>query len=105
MEVQKIVLNVFIGCINGRLPHLSAENKNGLHFSTTGVAFFIFFLIFRYYTLRYKPMEGACSGKEDSSGSSARLLQWSQLSVPAVPVIALTTDITLTLRAHAEKGA
>ena len=44
-------------------------------------------------------------GKEDSSGSGARLLQWSQLSVPAVPVIALTNDITLTRRAHAEKGA
>ena len=40
---------------------------------------------------------------KDSSGSGARLLQWSQLSVPAVPVIALTTDITLTRRAHAEK--
>lgn len=55
--------------------------------------------------LRYKHMEGACWGKEDASGSGARLLQWSQLSVPAVPVIALTTDITLTRRAHAEKGA
>ena len=44
-------------------------------------------------------------GKEDSSGSGARPLQWSQLLVPAVPVIALTTDITLTRRAHAEKGA
>ena len=40
-------------------------------------------------------MEGACLGKEDASGSGARPLQWSQLSVPAVPVIALTTDITL----------
>ena len=50
-------------------------------------------------------MEGAFWGKEDASGSGARLLQWSQLSVPAVPVIALTTDITLTRRAHAEKGA
>ena len=48
-------------------------------------------------------MEGACWGKEDASGSGARLLQWSQLSVPAVPVIALTTDIKLTRRAHAEK--
>ena len=56
-------------------------------------------------TLRYKHMEGACWGKEDASGSGARLLQWSQLSVPAVPVVALTTDITLTRRAHAEKGA
>ena len=50
-------------------------------------------------------MEGACWGKEDASGSGARPLQWSQLLVPAVPVIALTTDITLTRRAHAEKGA
>ena len=41
-------------------------------------------------------MEGACLGKEDASGSGVRPLQWSQLSVPAVPVIALTTDITLT---------
>ena len=41
-------------------------------------------------------MEGACWGK-DSSGSGARLLQWSQLSVPALPVIAFTADITLTL--------
>ena len=40
-------------------------------------------------------MEGACWGKEDASGSGARPLQWSQLLVPAVPVIALTTDITL----------
>ena len=55
--------------------------------------------------LRYKQMEGACFGKEDASGSGACPLQWSQLSVPAVPVIALTTDITLTRRAHAEKGA
>ena len=47
-------------------------------------------------SLRYKQMEGACLGKEYASGSSARPLQWSQLSVPAVPVIALTTDITLT---------
>ena len=49
-------------------------------------------------------MEGACWGKEDASGSGACLLQWSQLSVLAVPVIALTTDSTLTRRAHAEKG-
>ena len=54
---------------------------------------------------KYKQMERACWGKEDTSGSGARLLQWSQLSVLAVPVIALTTDITLTRRAHAEKKA
>ena len=58
-----------------------------------------------FHSLRYKHMGGACWGKEDASGSGARLLQWSQLSVPAVPVIALTTDITLTRRAHAEKKA
>ena len=58
-----------------------------------------------FWPLRYKHMEGACWGKEDASGSGARPLQWSQLSVPAVPVIALTTDITLTRRAHAGKGA
>ena len=56
-------------------------------------------------SLKYKQMERACWGKEDTSGSGARLLQWSQLSVLAVPVIALTTDITLTRRAHAEKKA
>ena len=50
-------------------------------------------------------MEGACWGKENASGSGARLLQWSKLLVPAVPVIALTTDITLTRTAHAGKGA
>ena len=50
-------------------------------------------------------MEKACWGKEDSSGRGACLLQLGQLSVPAVPVIALTTDITLTRKAHAEKGA
>ena len=55
-------------------------------------------------TLRYKQMEGACWEKEDASGNGACLLQWSQLSVLAVPVIALTTDSTLTRRAHAEKG-
>ena len=59
----------------------------------------------QYKALRYKQMEETCWGKEDSSGSGARLLQWSQLSVPAVPVTALTTDITLTRRAHARKGA
>ena len=49
-------------------------------------------------------MEGVFWGK-DSSRKGAHLLQGSQLPVPAVPVLVLTTDITLTRRAHAENRA